>query len=225
VKLNEGGTMIDEAARSEPPALESVVEEGERTFSRIWKFIAAEGVLSVAFGMALLIWPDIGLSALVLTIGVYALVRGVVVGIGSFATPVAPDERRWLVAQSIVATVIGIVVLVWPDISATALLYVIAGYAIAVGLLMMASALYLPLSGGRRLLLALSGIIFVAYGAVMFIEPGAGALAQIALVASMLIVTGTTTIAFGLQLRDLAGDAKRTLQRPRVTATKPAAHG
>ena len=72
----------------------------------------------------------------------------------------------------------------------------------------------------------MSGIIFVGYGAVMFIEPGAGALAQIALVASMLIVTGTTSIAFALQLRDLAGDAKRTLERRPATApTKPVAHG
>ena len=63
------------------PTLESVVEEGERTFSRIWKFLAAEGVLAIAFGTVLIIWPDIGLSALVWIVGVYALVRGVVTGV------------------------------------------------------------------------------------------------------------------------------------------------
>ena len=120
----------------------------------------------------LIIWPDIGLSALVWIVGVYALVRGVVTGVGALMTPVAASERRWLFLQGAVATAVGIAVLAWPDISAKALLYVIAGYAIAVGVLLMGSALYLPLSGGRRLLLALSGMIFVAYGAVMFIEPG-----------------------------------------------------
>lgn len=215
--------MIDEAARSGPPTLESVVEEGEETFSRIWKFIAAEGFLAVAFGTALIIWPDIGLSALVWIVGVYALVRGVVTSVGAFMTPVAPRERRWLVVQGLVATGVGIAVLVWPDISAKALLYVIAGYAIAVGVLLMGSALYLPLSGGRRLLLALSGMIFVAYGAVMFIEPGEGALAQIALIASLMIVTGVTMIAFAFELRDLAEKAKRTFEPP--ATTKPVAHG
>ena len=128
--------------------------------------------------------------------------------------------------QALVATAVGIAVLAWPDISAKALLYVIAGYAIAAGVLLMGSALYLPLSGGRRLLLALSGMIFVAYGAVMFIEPGAGALAQIALIASMLIVTGVTMIGFALELRELAGTAKRTFERPATTApAKPVAHG
>ena len=218
--------MIDEAARSGPPTLESVVEEGEETFSRIWKFIAAEGFLAVAFGTALIIWPDIGLSALVWIVGVYALVRGVVTSVGAFMTPVAARERRWLVVQGLVATGIGIAVLAWPDISAKALLYVIAGYAIAVGVLLMGSALYLPLSGGRRLLLVLSGMIFVAYGAVMFIEPGEGALAQIALIASLMIVTGVTMIAFAFELRDVAEKAKHKFERPATTpTTNPVAHG
>jgi uncharacterized membrane protein HdeD (DUF308 family) len=217
--------MVDEAAKSGPPTLESVVEEGERTFSRIWKFIAAEGFLAVAFGTVLIIWPDIGLSALVWIVGVYALVRGVVTGVGAFMTPVAPSERRWLVVQALVATVFGIAVLAWPDISAKALLYVIAGYAIAVGVLLMGSALYLPLSGGRRLLLALSGMIFVAYGAVMFIEPGEGALAQIALIASLLIVTGVTMIGFAFELRDVAEKGKHEFERPaKAATTKPVAH-
>ena len=218
--------MTHEAAKLDRPTLESVVEEGERTFSRIWKFIAAEGVLAIAFGTVLIIWPGIGLSALVWMIGVYALVRGVVTGASALMTPVAPGERRWLFVQAAVATAVGIVILAWPDISAKALLYVIAGYAIAVGVLLMASALYLPVSGGRKLLLALSGMIFVAYGAVMFIEPGEGALAQIALIASLFIVTGVTMIALALELRDVAEKAKHELQRPTKTATaKPVAHG
>jgi uncharacterized membrane protein HdeD (DUF308 family) len=217
--------MTEQAAKSEPPTLESVIDEGERTFSRIWKFIAAEGVLAIAFGTVLIIWPDIGLGVLVWIVGVYALVRGVVSGIGAFTTPVAASERRWLVLQALVATAVGIAVLAWPDISAKALLYVIAGYAIAAGVLMMGSALYLPLSGGRRLLLALSGMIFVAYGAVMFIEPGAGALAQIALISSMLIVTGVTMVGFALELRELAGTAKRKFERPATAPAKPVAHG
>ena len=200
--------MSDQATTSDRPPFEAAIDEGEQLFARIWKFMALEGALAIAFGMILIIWPDIGLGAMVATIGIYALVRGVVTGVGAFTTPVEGREKRWLVAQAIVSTAIGIAVLVWPDISAKALLYVIAGYAIAVGVLMMGSALYLPVSGGRKLLLVLSGMIFVAIGAVMFIEPGAGALAQIGLVASLLIVTGTTTIALALQLRDVAGDTK-----------------
>ena len=55
--------MTDQAAKSDRPTLESAIDEGERMFSRVWKFIAAEGILAIAFGTALIIWPDIGLSA------------------------------------------------------------------------------------------------------------------------------------------------------------------
>ena len=78
--------MTDQAARSDRPTLESVIDEGERRFARTWKFIAAEGILAIVFGTMLIIWPDIGLSALVWIIGVYALVRGVVTGVGAFMT-------------------------------------------------------------------------------------------------------------------------------------------
>jgi len=216
--------MTDQATSERSP-FESAVDEGEQLFARIWKFMALEGALAITFGLILIIWPDIGLGAMVATIGIYALVRGVVTGVGALTTPIEGREKRWLVAQAIVSTAIGIAVLVWPDISAKALLYVIAGYAIAVGVLIMGSALYLPVSGGRKLLLTLSGMMFVAIGAVMFIEPGAGALAQIALVASLLIVTGTTTMALAFQLRDLAGDTKRSVQRRPTTTTKPVANG
>jgi uncharacterized membrane protein HdeD (DUF308 family) len=218
--------MTEQAAKSEPPTLEAVIDEGERMFSSIWKFIAAEGVVAIAFGTVLIIWPDIGLSALVWIVGIYALVRGVMTGLGAWMTPVAARERRWLFLQGTVATAVGIAILAWPDISAKALLYVIAGYAIAAGVLLMGSALYLPLSGGRRLLLALSGMIFVAYGAVMFIEPGEGALAQLALIASLLIVTGVTMIGLALELRGVAEKARDTFERPAKTlTTNPAAHG
>jgi uncharacterized membrane protein HdeD (DUF308 family) len=218
--------MTNEAATSDRLTLESVVEEGEQAFSLIWKFMAAEGILAIAFGMVLIIWPDIGLSALVWIVGVYALVRGVVTVAAAFMTPIEGRERGWLFVHGAVATAIGIAILAWPDISAKALLYVIAGYAIAVGVLLLGSALYLPLSGGRRLLLALSGMIFAAYGAVMFIEPGEGALAQIALIASLLIVTGVTMIGLALALRDVAEKVKETFERPAKTpTTKPVAHG
>jgi hypothetical protein len=60
----------------------------------------------------------------------------------------------------------------------------------------------------------------------MFIEPGEGALAQIALIASLLIVSGVTMIGLALELRAVAETAKHKLERPtRTPTTKPVAHG
>lgn len=49
--------------------------------------------------------------------------------------------------------------------------------------------------GTRSRLLALNGIVLAAFGTVMFVEPGDGAVALLALVAAFAIVGGSLDIA------------------------------
>jgi uncharacterized membrane protein HdeD (DUF308 family) len=203
--------------------IEEAVTEGERMFARTWKFIVAEGIAAIAFGFVLLVWPDIGLTTLVALVAVYLLVTGFLSGIAAFSMPLTKAERGWLAVQAVLGVGFGIAMLIWNDISAEALLYVIAAWAIVFGLLLLGSAFELPLSGGRRLLLALEGIVFGAFGAIMFIEPEEGALAQIALVAAFAIVTGVLEIGFALELRKVAAEVKRAFARP--TTAGPVTHG
>jgi uncharacterized membrane protein HdeD (DUF308 family) len=199
------------------------VSESERMLARVWKVMAANGVAGVAFGIVLLVWPDIGLTTIVAVVAVYALVRGVLSGVSAFLAPLPRSERGWLVLEAIVGTAIGIALLVWNDVSAKALLYVVAAWAIAMGILMLVAAIEAPLDGPTKLLLALNGIVSGAFGAVMFIEPETGALAIVALIAAYIIVFGIMQIGFAVELRKLAADVRVRLPRP--TTTKPVTHG
>lgn len=203
--------------------IDEAVSEGERLLARIWKMIAANGVAAILFGVVLVLWPGIGLTTIVAAVAVYALVRGVLSGIAAFSVPLAQTERGWLLLEAAVGTGIGIALLVWNDISAKALLYVVAAWAIAIGVLMLAAAIGLPLTGGRRLLLALNGLVSGAFGAVMFIEPDAGAVAIVALIAAFAIVVGVMHVGFALELRNVAADVRHRFPRP--STTKPVAHG
>jgi uncharacterized membrane protein HdeD (DUF308 family) len=198
------------------------VSEGERMLARVWKMIAANGVLAILFGFALLVWPDIGLTTIVAVVAVYALVRAVLSGMAAFSPPLPRSERAWLTLEAVAGTAIGIALLVWSDISAKALLYVVAAWAIAIGVLTLVAAIRLPLSGGRRLLLALNGFVAGAFGAVMFIEPEVGAVAVVALIAAFTIVVGVMQVGFALELRSIAAKFRRHLPRP--DTTKPVAH-
>ena len=202
--------------------INEAVSEGERLLARVWKMIAANGAAAILFGFVLVLWPDIGLTTIVAVVAVYALVRGVLSGLAAFLTPLPRTERAWLVLEAVVGTAIGIALLVWNDISAQALLYVVAAWAIAIGVLTLAAAFELPLSGGRRLLLVLNGLVPMAFGAVMFIEPDAGALAIVALLAAFFIVVGVMQVGFALDLRKLAADVRSRVPRP--TIRKPVAH-
>ena len=103
------------------------------------------------------------------------------------------------------------------------LLYAIAAWAIAMGVLEIALAFVLPLSGGRSLLVVLSGLLSVAFGVIMFGHPGAGAVALLALIAAFALVTGVMQIAFALELRRVAAELEQRV-RPHARA-KPVTQG
>ena len=197
--------------------------QGERTLARAWKLIAANGVAAILFGFVLILWPHIGLATIVAVVAIYALVRGVLSGVAALSAPLPRSERRWLTLEAVAGTAVGIALLVWNDISAQTLLYVVAAWALVIGALMLVTAFEAPLEWPAKLLLALNGIISGAFGAVMFIEPDVGAVAIVALIAAYIIVIGVMQVGFALELRQLVVDVRDRLPRP--TATAPVAHG
>jgi uncharacterized membrane protein HdeD (DUF308 family) len=177
---------------------------------RVASWIGIRGALALIFGIVLLAFPDISLAALVLTFGAAAFVYGV----AELATAISGQHgsgRGWMVFYGIVGILTGIAVVVWPDISALALLYVIGAWAVVAGILEIASAFELLLDGGDRFLLVLSGLVSIAFGTIMWIHPGAGALALVTLIAAFAIVTGTMLLATAFRIRRHGGEAVERL--------------
>jgi uncharacterized membrane protein HdeD (DUF308 family) len=203
--------------------LETHLKEGEQALARIWKVTALRGALAIAFAVVILIWPNIGLTALIALFGAFALVSGLATIVGAFNLPVRGGERAWLVFEGLLGIAVGVVVFVWPNLSALGLLYAIAAWAIGIGVFEIAIAFVLPLSGGRSLLVVLGGLLSIAFGVIMFAHPGAGAVALLALVAAFALVTGVVQIAFALELRRVVVELEQRV-RPHATA-KPVTHG
>jgi uncharacterized membrane protein HdeD (DUF308 family) len=173
--------------------------------------LGLNGVLSVAVGVVILVWPGISLFALTILFGAYALATGVI-GFASALSGPDTGDRGWLVVSSLLGIAVGVIVLVWPDISALALLYVIGAYAVLLGLIAIYGAFALPLDGGDSALLGLSGLVSILFGIVMFAKPGDGALVVLALIAAFALVTGITEIVVAIGAkRILQSDLKRML--------------
>jgi uncharacterized membrane protein HdeD (DUF308 family) len=85
----------------------------------------------VLFGLIALFLPGMTLWVLVLVFGAYALVDGVFAVVAGIR---GAGGRRWvLVIEGVLSVLASIVALVWPGITALALLYVIAFWAIFTG--------------------------------------------------------------------------------------------
>lgn len=205
-------------------SLEEHVQEGERLLARTWKVIGLAGLAAIAFGVLILLWPGIGLSTLIALFGAFALVAGLTLAFGAIRERRIPRRTRaWLGFDGLLAIAVAVVVLVWPNLTAHALLYAIAAWAIAAGVLeFLLGAVVLPLTGGRALLLMLGGLLSAAFGAIMFARPGAGALALLALIAAFAIVTGVLQVAYALELRRVVVELERRL-KSRATP-KPVLH-
>jgi uncharacterized membrane protein HdeD (DUF308 family) len=186
---------------------------------RIWKHIAARGAVAIAFGIMLLVWPDIGLSAMTWLVGAFALLNGAMAAAAAFALPAESGRHRlWLALDAIAGLAIGVAVIVWPDLSATALLYAIAAWVIIIGGIQLAAAVVLPLDGVDAVLQALSGIVLGVLGVVMFVEPAEGAIALLSLVSATAMVRGIFDLALARELRRAAGLTRSTSTRLRRRA-------
>jgi len=155
--------------------------------------LGLNGVLSIAFAIAIIVWPGISLEALTILFGAYALATGVV-GLAAGLSGAVPGERGWLIFSSLLGIAVGVIVFLYTDMSALALLYVIGVYAIGLGLITIAGAFYLPIDGGDTALLVMTGLVSILFGIVMFAEPGSGALVLLALIAAFALVTGVSEL-------------------------------
>ena len=159
--------------------------------------LGLNGVLAIAVGVLILVWPGISLFALTIVFGAYTLATGV---IGFFAAFSGSNggERGWLIVSSLLGIAVGVMVLVWPNISALALLYVIGAYAVALGIIAIGGAFWLPIDGSDTALMILSGLISILFGIVIFARPGAGALVVLALIAAFALITGITEVVVAI---------------------------
>src|SRR5262245_16869878 len=149
--------------------------------SRGWWQLLLRGL--VAIGFAVLTWfrPGITLTALVLLFGIYALVDGILAVLTALAGRKLYDHWWVLLLIGLVGIAVAVLTFMRPGITALALLYYIAFWAIFRGIFEIMTALRLRKEIEGEWLLILIGVASVLFGVLLVARPGAGALAVLAL--------------------------------------------
>jgi uncharacterized membrane protein HdeD (DUF308 family) len=169
--------------------------------ARNWAWVLVRGVLTIIFGAMAVFWPGITLYVLIILFGAYAIVDGI--------TAIVMGARRSrgrgiLVVMGVVGVVAGLIALFWPGISALALLYVIAIWAIISGLVSIVSGFGLSRDAGGRWLFVISGLAGVVLGILLLINPEEGAVALVVTIGFFAIIWGFFTVFTAVRLRRLA---------------------
>jgi uncharacterized membrane protein HdeD (DUF308 family) len=119
-------------------AIVSAVRGKEGMATRWW--LALIGVLGIVAGLVTYFWPGITALALLTVIGVWALVYGIFEIIGAIRLRKEIDNEWLLLIHGVLATLFGLMVLVRPGAGALALIWLIASFALASGVVLIALA-------------------------------------------------------------------------------------
>lgn len=176
--------------------------------TRNWWTVGLRGVAAILFGVAALVWPGLTLQVLVLLFGAFAMVDG------AFTLFWAIDSRehnkRWwaMALGGLSGIVLGVLTFLWPAVTGLVLLYFIAAWAIVTGVLEIVAAIEL-----RRLItgewaMVLGGILSIAFGVMMAVFPGAGAVGLVWAIGIYAIAFGILLLVLAFRLRSINEDLK-----------------
>ena len=173
-----------------------------------WWVILLRGIVGVIFGVLAFVLPGATLLALVFVWGAYAIIDG---AFALYLTYLAArQQRRWwpYLLEGLVGIGAGIVAFGWPGITALALLYLIAAWAIVTGIVEIIAAVDLRKQIQNEWLLGLAGVFSIIFGILVAAQPNAGAVAVVWTVGAYALFFGITLIVLAFRVRNMGKQLK-----------------
>ncbi|ARP82764.1 hypothetical protein CAL12_19380 [Bordetella genomosp. 8] len=172
--------------------------------SNAWWVLVVRGVLGIAFGVLALAWPVLTLLVLVAMFAAYAVLGGIAAVAGAWrarGTPARASDTWMIILLGLVAIACGIIAIVWPAITALALVLIMGVNALVAGVLDIVVAVRHRDTIKHTWLLVLAGLVSIVFGLGVVIVPGAGALALVWMISIYAIASGVLLLAMGIQAR------------------------
>jgi uncharacterized membrane protein HdeD (DUF308 family) len=165
-----------------------------------WTFLL-RGLAALSFGAAALLWPSQALSTLTIVFGIYAAIDAVAALVTLLVGPGDLRGRWWLALLGLTGAIAALATFVWPEQTATIVIYLIAAWACLSGALQLGGGIMLRREIEGESLLVVSGAISVFFGITLFGISGAGLPMLMWTVALYSIVYGMIMVGVGLMLR------------------------
>ena len=175
-------------------------------FTRNWWVFLLRGTVGMLFGILVLCVPalrpsSLRLPALVLLFGIYALVDGICSALNAGWGHL---ENRWLLLlEGLIGICAGFFTLRAPRLTAVALMFFIAIWALAIGVLRIVAAIRLRRKISGEVWMALSGTASVVFAFLLLLRPAVGALAIVWAIGWYALLMGGMLVMLSLELRGL----------------------
>lgn len=178
--------------------------------SRDWWVYAVRGIAAILFGIMALIWPGPTLAVLILLFGAYAFVDGVALLVALARGDVLARSHKWITGlMGVLGIVVAIATLVWPGMTALTLLYLVAIWAIGMGVLQIASAIEFRREIDGEFFVVLGGIFSIVLGGLLVAFPGTGLLSLVWLVGFWAELFGFSSLGIAYRLHGIDRDLNK----------------
>jgi uncharacterized membrane protein HdeD (DUF308 family) len=178
------------------------VEVEVRTFDvrRSWGWMLAFGIACVVAGVLTLVWPGVTILTLVIVFGVFLLFAGAA-EIGWALAERHTEGWKVILARGIIDLIIGIIVLVWPDITVLALALLLAAWLFIYAAMTLWYAYRHRGEQPRRGHFVLKGLAALAVAIITVVWPSITVLVVAIVIGIDLIIFGGILIWLALELR------------------------
>jgi uncharacterized membrane protein HdeD (DUF308 family) len=181
---------------------ESRYQQRLSTFAANWRALALRGLVALLFGLVVLFWPGLVLTVLGLLFGIYTAVDGVITFVPALRTQERGAPRTLPLAEGVVGIVAGLVAILWPGLTTSGLVYVIAGWALLTGVLKIITAILLRAEVENGWLLAGSGALSALFGVLLIVLAGSDVPFLAPFIGVFAVVVGLALIVFAFRLRE-----------------------
>jgi len=166
--------------------------------------LVLRGVVGILFGLIAFFMPGVTLFVLTTLFGAYVLIDGVI----SLVTAVqsARHGQPWghYLLEGLACLAAAAVTMIWPAITLTALVYIIAAWAVVTGVFEIVAAVRLRRVIRGEWLLILAGVASILFGCAMFAAPVIGAVVLAWWIGAYAFVFGILLLSLAFRMRRLS---------------------
>jgi uncharacterized membrane protein HdeD (DUF308 family) len=172
------------------------------TLAANWRALALRGVVALLFGLVVLFWPGLVLTVLALLFGIYAAVDGAITFVPALRSQDRGARRTLPLTEGAVGVIAGLVAVLWPGLTVSGLVYVIAIWAVVTGVLEILTAILLRAEVENGWLLAGSGALSVLFGIILVALANSDVPFLAPFIGGFAVVVGLALIVFAFRLRE-----------------------
>ncbi len=157
--------------------------------------LVTRGIVALAFGVMVLVWPSVTLHVILILFALYALLGGAAAAVTAVVE--RHNENNWVLGLifGTISALIGVYLLANPHVTALVLIFMIGLYAVVAGIIDLIVGISMRKVIKGEWILIIVGILSIGVGLYFFANPGAGAVALLWLIAIYALVSGVLLLA------------------------------